>query len=113
MLGRCYLYMVECENGTLYTGITDNLIRRMEQHRKGAGAKYVRMTKFKSVALVEEHTDRSGAVRRELFIKSLPRKEKMRIALEGIEKTRYLLDRWGIPKDICRSFEEMKKMIGD
>ena len=108
---KCYVYMVECENGTLYTGITDNLIRRMEQHRKGIGARYVRMTGFRSVALVEEHPDRSNAMKRENLIKSLAKKEKMRIAVENMEKTKVLLDRWGMPKDLCKSFKEMKAAL--
>lgn len=103
---KCYVYMVECDNGTLYTGITDNLIRRMEQHKKGAGAKYVRMAGFRSIALVEEHPDRSSAMKRENEIKSMTKKEKMTTAFAGSESTKVLLDRWGLPKYLCRNLKE-------
>ena len=103
--------MVECRNGSLYTGITDNLIRRMEEHKKGIGARYIRMYGYKSVAFVEEHPDRGTAMKRENFIKTLPKKEKMKLALDEAEKTRFLLDRWGIVKHYCDSFENMREQL--
>ena len=108
---KCYTYMVECRNGNLYTGITDNPIRRMEEHRKGIGSRYIRMYGYKSVAFVEEHPDRGTAMKRENFIKMLPKKEKMRLALEETEKTKYLLERWGLKSHVCRSLEEMKRIL--
>ncbi len=111
MLDKCYTYMVECRNGNLYTGITDNLIRRMEQHRKGLGARYIRMCGFKSVAFVEEHPDRSAAMKRENELKALPKKEKMRLAIEEAGKTKNLLDRWGLEKDLTTSFDAMKDAL--
>ncbi len=105
---KCYTYIVECRNGSLYTGITDNLIRRMEEHSKGIGSRYIRMYGYKSVAFVEEHPDRGTAMRRENFIKALPKKEKMRLALKDAEKTKYLLERWGLKSHCCKSFEEIK-----
>lgn len=101
--------MVECRNGSLYTGITDNLIRRMEEHKKGIGARYIRMYGYKSVAYVEEHPDRGTAMRRENYIKNLPKKEKVKIALEEAEKTKYFLERWGLASHCCKSYEEMRK----
>jgi putative endonuclease len=103
--------MVECRNGSLYTGITDNLIRRMEEHKKGMGARYIRMYGYKSVAFVEEHPDRGTAMKRENFIKTLPKKDKVRIALEEVEKTKYFLERWGLQSHCCRSYEDMKKYL--
>jgi putative endonuclease len=98
---KCYTYMVECRNGSLYTGITDNLIRRMEEHKKGMGARYIRMYGYKSVAFVEEHPDRGTAMKRENFIKTLPKKEK----------TKHFLERWGLESHCCASFEEMRKNL--
>jgi putative endonuclease len=103
--------MVECRNGSLYTGITDNLIRRMEEHKKGMGARYIRMYGYKSVAFVEEHPDRGTAMKRENFIKTLPKKEKVKIALEEVEKTKFLLGRWGLESHCCTSYEEMRKNL--
>jgi len=111
MFGKCYTYMVECRNGNLYTGMTDNLIRRMEEHRKGLGARYIRMNGYKSVAFAEEHPDRSAAMKRENQLKSLSKREKMRLAVEGREKTKDLLDRWGLEKDLSKSFDVMKNAL--
>lgn len=91
--------MLECGNESLYTGITDNLIRRITQHRSGCGARYVRMHRYRSVAYVEEHPDRSSAMKREIFLKGLPRKEKMLLATEGAGNTMRILRRWGLERE--------------
>jgi putative endonuclease len=103
--------MVECRNGSLYTGITDNLIRRMEEHRKGIGARYIRAHGYKSVAYVEEHPDRGSAMKRENYIKTLPKKEKVRIALGESEKTKRFLQAWGLEHHYCTSYDDMRKQI--
>jgi putative endonuclease len=108
---KCYTYMVECRNGSLYTGITDNLIRRMEEHKKGIGARYIRMYGYKSVAYVEEHPNRGTAMKRENYIKTLPKKEKVRIALEEAEKTKHFLERWGLISQLSVSFDDMRKYL--
>lgn len=71
------VYILRCNDGTLYTGITDNLPRRLAQHRAGKGAKYTRGRAPLILNYVEHCEDRSFALRREAAIKKMPRKEKL------------------------------------
>lgn len=73
------LYIIRCSDGSLYTGITTDLERRLEEHRNGRGAKYFRGREALEVAYIEACSDRSQASRREAAIKSLSRAEKMRL----------------------------------
>lgn len=71
------LYMLECKDGSLYTGITDNLPRRLAAHRAGKGAKYTRGRGPLQLRYVESCEDRSCALRREFAVKGLSRNEKL------------------------------------
>jgi putative endonuclease len=71
-----YVYIVECSDGTLYTGYTTDVDRRVEEHNEGEGAKYTRGRTPVEVVLVEEYETRSDAMSREAEIKSLSREEK-------------------------------------
>lgn len=71
------LYILQCADGTLYTGITDDLQRRLEAHRIGRGAKYTRGRGPLTLCYTEECEDRSHALRREIQIKKLSRQEKL------------------------------------
>jgi len=73
------LYIIECENGTLYTGITNNMIRRFQQHTSGQGAKYFRRSKPKQLVYQEFGFSRSEASKREVAIKRLTRQQKLRL----------------------------------
>ena len=64
-----WVYILRCGDGTLYTGITDDLPRRLAAHRAGKGAKYTRGRGPLSVAYLEEWPDRSAALKREWEIK--------------------------------------------
>lgn len=70
------VYMVRCKDGTLYTGSTNNLFRRIAQHNDGAGARYTRGRGPVEVAYVEHCASRSEALRREAAIKKLHRPAK-------------------------------------
>ena len=74
------VYILRCGDGTLYTGITDNLRRRLEAHRAGRGAKYTRGRGPLTLVYWEEQTDRAAASRREWAIKQLTRAEKEALA---------------------------------
>jgi len=81
--GSWYVYILECADNTLYTGVTTDLIRRVEEHNHSPkGAKYTRVRR--PVALVHSETfnDRSSACVREAAIKKLSREEKQ-ILLKG------------------------------
>lgn len=81
------LYILECGDGTLYTGITDNFERRLKAHREGKGAKYTRGRGPLTLRFLETCTDHSAALKLEYRIKRLSREEKLAIIREkGIEK---------------------------
>jgi len=71
------LYILECADGTLYTGITNDLAARLEKHAQGAGAKYTRGRGPYKVMRTEEHASRSAALKREAEIKSFDREQKL------------------------------------
>ena len=71
------LYILRCKDGTLYTGITDDLARRLAQHRAGKGAKYTRGRAPLTLAYQEPCENHSQALRREIEIKRLSRTEKL------------------------------------
>lgn len=74
-----YLYILRCGDGTLYTGITTDVERRLEAHRSGKGAKYTRGRGPLELVYTEKCGDHSDALRRELEIKALPREEKLKL----------------------------------
>ena len=71
-----YLYMVECRDGTLYTGITDDVARRIAMHNSGKGAKSTRGRGPVVLRYQEICGTFSEALRREIQIKKLSRQEK-------------------------------------
>ena len=74
-----YLYILHCGDGTLYTGITDDVSRRLAAHRAGKGAKYTRGRGPLELVYTEELPDKGAALRREIAVKKLTRagKEKL------------------------------------
>ena len=74
---RWVVYMLECKDGSLYTGITDNLPKRLQAHRKGRGAKYTKGRAPLTLRYLEDCEDHSQALRREIAIKELTRQEKL------------------------------------
>jgi putative endonuclease len=75
----CYCYIVECADGTLYTGWTLDPERRVNQHNKGVGAKYTSTRRPVRLVYLEEQPDRTSAMRRELAIKRMKRPQKDRL----------------------------------
>jgi putative endonuclease len=71
------VYIIRCSDDTLYTGITNNLERRLEQHATQRGATYFRGRKPEAIVYVENGHDRSSASKREAEIKKLERAEKV------------------------------------
>lgn len=74
-----YVYVLRCGDGTLYTGMTDNVARRLAAHRAGKGAKYTRGRGPLELVYTEECPDRAAALRREYALKQLPREEKLKL----------------------------------
>lgn len=74
------VYIILCSDGSLYTGITTDLQRRFSEHAGGTGAKYFRGRKPVEIAFAEGGHTRSTASRREYFLKSLSREQKLELA---------------------------------
>lgn len=74
-----FVYILQCKDGSLYTGITTDLARRLEEHKKGIGAKYTRGKKARSIVYFEKKKNRSTASKREAEIKSWARAEKLKL----------------------------------
>lgn len=77
----CYCYILECADGTYYTGWTTDPERRVTQHNKGIGARYTKTRRPVKLVYVEEQPDKVAAMKRERAIKALPRKKKMELFL--------------------------------
>lgn len=76
---RWVLYILECKDGTLYTGITDNFERRFQAHNTGKGAKYTRGRGPLKVRYMEDCEDHSAALKRESAVKRLTKTEKQKL----------------------------------
>lgn len=73
-----YVYILECSDNTLYTGITNNLEKRLVQHNSGTeGAKYTRPRRPVKYVYQEKQINRSEATKREMAIKKLSRTKKL------------------------------------
>ncbi|MHB1236197.1 MAG: GIY-YIG nuclease family protein [Gallionella sp.] len=70
-------YILRCADDTLYTGITNDLAKRLAAHNAGTAAKYTKTRIPVEVVFVENCADRSAALKRELQIKSLKRPDKL------------------------------------
>jgi len=74
-----HIYIIECSDGTLYTGITNDLVRRIREHNEGTGSRYTRARCPVKLMYSEKVSSRSAAARREAAIKNLQRHEKMKL----------------------------------
>ena len=82
MTAPCYWYIVECADGTYYTGWAVDPERRVSVHNKGRGARYTRMRLPVKLVYLEAQPDRTTAMKREIAIKRMDRARKMRL-IEG------------------------------
>ncbi|MBV1900168.1 MAG: GIY-YIG nuclease family protein [Kordiimonadaceae bacterium] len=74
------LYIIRCGDDSLYTGITNDLDRRLENHRIGKGAKYTRGRGPLELIYSETHPDRSSASKREIAVKKLSKLQKLHLS---------------------------------
>ncbi len=72
-----YLYIIQCNDGSLYTGITTDVKKRFVLHKAGKGAKYTRARGVAKLLFTERHENRSTASKREAEIKKWKRKQKL------------------------------------
>lgn len=80
---RWWVYVVRCADGTLYTGVTTDVARRVGQHNAGTASKYTRSRRPVELAYRQRAKDRGAALRRELAIKKLSRPAKLKLIGEG------------------------------
>lgn len=82
-----YLYILECGDKTLYTGITTDLDRRFKEHTSGSGSRYALARRPVRIVYSEICASRSEASKREAEVKRWPRSEKLRLITEGKQKS--------------------------
>lgn len=71
-----YTYIVECSDGSYYTGWTNHLEKRMRDHNEGRGAKYTKPRRPVTLIYYEEHETKEAAMKREYAIKHMSRRQK-------------------------------------
>jgi len=74
-----YVYILRCADGTLYTGATDDVEKRLAAHQRGRGAKYTRGRGPLELVYTERLEDKSAALKREYAIKRMKRAEKLKM----------------------------------
>lgn len=75
-----HFYLLECSDGTLYAGITNDLGRRLALHNRGRASRYTRARLPVELFYSEPHPDRSSAGKREARVRRMPRAEKLALA---------------------------------
>lgn len=74
---KWFVYILRCGDGSLYTGVSDDVPRRLAAHQAGRGAKYTRGRGPLELLYTEEQPNHGAALRREMRIKALTRREKL------------------------------------
>lgn len=72
-----FLYILQCSDRSLYTGITTDVKRRFEEHKAGKGGHYTSSHRVVKIVYTEKHKDRSSASKREVEVKRWDRKRKL------------------------------------
>jgi len=75
-----HVYLLECADGTLYCGITNDITKRLASHQAGRASRYTRARLPVRLLWVERHATRGDALRRELEVKALPRERKLALS---------------------------------
>lgn len=83
-----FVYILECGDGSLYTGVTTDLDRRFRAHASGTGSRYVAARGAKAFVYTERRKDRSRAQMREAAIKRMSREEKLALIAMRSAKAR-------------------------
>ena len=79
-----FCYILECADGTFYTGWTTDPARREKQHNAGTGARYTRSRRPVKMVYTEEQADKITALKRERAIKRLSREKKTKLVVDGL-----------------------------
>jgi putative endonuclease len=86
----CFVYILRCSDGTLYTGSTSDVAERELKHNDGHGAKYTASRRPVKVVYSEAHESRSAAQRREYQIKGWSRAKKEALVAGDLSRLRHL-----------------------
>jgi putative endonuclease len=79
-----FLYILECSDGSFYTGVTKDIERRLGEHNQGKASRYTRTRRPVKLLYFEPCSDRAAALVRECAVKALSRKQKERLVENGI-----------------------------
>ena len=88
-----FVYLLRCTDDSLYCGITNNLLKRLNTHNKGKGSKYTRSRLPVQIVWCEEVKTKSCALKREAFIKKLSKNAKELIVKESQAKSEKMIKR--------------------
>ncbi len=80
---HCFVYVLRCSDATLYTGWTNDLIRRLKKHRSGRASKYTGVRLPVELVYFEEFEDKSSAMKRECAIKKMSKAQKERMIADA------------------------------
>ena len=78
-----FVYLIECSDKSIYTGITTNVARRFNEHKTGKGGHYTRSRRVTKILHTEKFKTRSKALKRESEIKGWPKKKKLNLIKFG------------------------------
>ncbi|MBE6109344.1 MAG: GIY-YIG nuclease family protein [Erysipelotrichaceae bacterium] len=81
-----YVYILECEDGSYYTGWTNNIVQRYKAHQAGRGAKYTKSHKPMRIVHLELFAEKRDAMKREYAIKHMSRTEKEKLIACELKK---------------------------
>lgn len=90
-VNKSYVYILKCADNTLYTGWTNNLVNRFNQHQSGHGSKYTRVRLPVHLVYTEEYAEKNLAMKREAEIKAMSRREKLDLISMSPTQTQQLL----------------------
>lgn len=83
-MDNSYTYIVECRDGSLYTGWTNDIVKRIENHNNGSGAKYTRSRLPVRLVYYEVYSTKKEAMQREYAIKQLTKADKHALILQNM-----------------------------
>lgn len=95
---KWYVYMLELSDGSFYTGMTNDLIKRFKTHEEGRGSKLIRSRLPFKVCYIQYLASRSLASRREAGIKKYGRVTKIGLAVSGWDTTEKIIAEYNIPR---------------
>ena len=86
------VYLLECRDGSVYTGVTNDIDKRMAAHRSGKGSKYVKQKGFSRLLHTIRATDKIDAMKMEYHIKQLSRNDKITFFVNHPDREYSVLD---------------------